>query len=80
MKLLIWIGFIALVMAALYKKMSFTRIRIVRQDLSAQFDETGAEIMKRCAHCGVYIPASEAIHYENAVYCCKDHIGKPPQH
>ncbi|MGV3654235.1 MAG: PP0621 family protein [Noviherbaspirillum sp.] len=32
-----------------------------------------AEAMLSCAHCGTYIPASEAVVVAGAVYCCEEH-------
>ena len=80
MKLLAWLLFLGLVVAALYRKMSVTRIKIFQSVSPRQFDESGAEIMVCCAHCGVYIPASEALRHDNVTYCSTEHVGKPIQH
>ncbi|PSJ16674.1 PP0621 family protein [Nitrosomonas supralitoralis] len=26
-----------------------------------------------CAHCGIYLPKSEAISYQNKYFCCQEH-------
>lgn len=81
MKVLAWLLFFGLVIAALFKKMSVTRINIIRMTGEhKQFDNSGAEIMVCCAHCGIYIPSSEAIRHENTVYCCMEHVGKQINH
>lgn len=36
-----------------------------------------SEPMMRCAHCGVYLPASEAILISSGeIFCCEEHRGK----
>jgi uncharacterized protein len=77
MKLLMWLGFFVLVIAALYTKLSSARITILHPNTNKQFDDTGAEIMVCCAHCGIYTPASEAVHSQDAVFCCEEHVGRP---
>ncbi len=80
MKVLAWLAFLGLVLAALLRKMSVTRIKIMQTGSPKQFDESGAEIMVCCAHCGVYIPSSEAIHHDNVIYCSLEHVGRPIYH
>ncbi|WP_292921156.1 PP0621 family protein [Nitrosomonas sp.] len=29
-----------------------------------------------CVHCGVYLPKSEAINYQNKYFCCQEHCDK----
>ncbi len=31
------------------------------------------ELMQQCEYCGVHLPASEAVHHNNKVYCCTAH-------
>jgi len=40
----------------------------------------GAEPMARCAHCGVYMPRSEALLIGKQTWCCEDHarLGADP--
>ena len=80
MKFLAWIVFIGLVVAALVVKRSFTfkATRLSPHKHPPEFDDSGAERMVRCAHCGIYIPSSEAIQYRGKDYCCEEHCGKPP--
>jgi hypothetical protein len=77
MKLLMWLAFFGLVIAALYAKFSSSKTKSGQPKPSRQFDNAGAELMQQCVHCGVYIPSSEAIGHAGAVYCCDDHRGKP---
>lgn len=76
MKVLMWLAFIGVVIAALYAKKASARAQPSQPQRSRQFDSTGAEIMLQCVHCGTYIPSSEAIILAGAVYCCEDHRGK----
>ncbi len=80
MKLLAWLVFFGLVAAALWVKRSINIkvTRLSQHEHQREYDDTGAERMVRCAHCGVYIPASEAIQYRGNDYCCEAHCGKPP--
>lgn len=80
MKLLVWLAFIGLVIAALWvKRSSVIKIHKLPQEQRPQeFDSSGAERMVCCAHCGVYIPTSESIPFRGSEYCCEEHCGKPP--
>ena len=77
MKLLMWLAFFGLVIAALYYKKAPAKTRPSPAQPPPRFDSTGAEVMSRCVHCGVYFPSSEAIHYDDLVYCSEEHRGKP---
>jgi uncharacterized protein len=79
MKLLVWLLFLGLVIAALYAKLSMARGRTAQPNQHRPVNNAGAETMMRCDHCGLYFPASEAIHRNNSVYCCEEHCGKPAQ-
>ena len=35
--------------------------------------EAAAEHMVNCAHCGLYLPQSEAVHEGGRYYCCAEH-------
>ncbi|QOY93984.1 hypothetical protein IM543_21095 [Massilia sp. UMI-21] len=37
------------------------------------------ETMTQCAHCGIYFPASEAVHADGHDYCSPGHVRLPPQ-
>lgn len=79
MKVLIWLVVFGLVAMALFSKKSSSRTKAALQpQRKRQFDSTGAELMVRCAHCGVYVPISEAVNDAGVEYCCEDHRGKPP--
>ncbi|RJX33428.1 MAG: hypothetical protein C4516_01145 [Oxalobacter sp.] len=77
MKVLAWIAFFGLVIAALARKLSVTRINIIRNGSIGHFDERGAEIMVSCSRCGIFLPSSEAIQHEGKVYCSQEHVGPP---
>jgi len=74
MKFLAWLALIGLVAAALYKIMSVARINIIRSGTLHQFDDSVPEVMVSCAHCGVYIPASEALHQDGLDFCSQEHL------
>ncbi|MBS1169772.1 MAG: hypothetical protein H6R01_690 [Burkholderiaceae bacterium] len=78
MKLLIWLALFGLVAAALLAKKSASKPRPTAPLRRKQFDSTGAELMVRCAHCGVHVPISEAVNDLGIEYCCEEHRGKPP--
>ena len=78
MKLLIWLAFFGLVAAALFARKSSSKAKPVVQQRNRQFDSNGAELMVRCAHCGVYVPISEAVNDLGVEYCCEEHRGKRP--
>jgi uncharacterized protein len=46
--------------------------------------ETGGipEPMVRCAHCGTYVPRSDAVRDGDATYCSSEHrrLGRPSDH
>lgn len=77
MKLLMWLAFFGLVIGALYSRKASARSQVSRPQPHRQFDSTGAELMLRCEHCGIYIPSSEAIHQGERVFCCEEHRNKP---
>ncbi len=33
----------------------------------------GAELMVRCAHCGLHLPRKEALAHAERWYCCEEH-------
>lgn len=35
--------------------------------------EAQRELIIRCAHCGVYVPSSEAVRDGNRIYCSEEH-------
>lgn len=75
MKTLMWLAFIGLVIAALFKKSATKKpTQINQQDISIETPaHSGAENMVNCQLCGLYFPASEAITKHRAVFCSEDH-------
>jgi hypothetical protein len=74
MKVLAWLAFFGLVGAALYKKAAASHITILRSGPTPHYDDNGAEIMVQCAHCGVYLPSSEAFHRDGLHFCSAEHL------
>ena len=48
-------------------------IRSYRRKSEGQQQETVAEDMVRCAHCGVHLPLSESIKSGDKFYCSTEH-------
>jgi uncharacterized protein len=42
--------------------------------MPAAKDERPAEAVVACAHCGLHVPASEALRDGDHVYCCPEHL------
>jgi len=38
-----------------------------------------AEAMVACAHCGIYLPRSEALVLHGQTWCCREHAAEHPQ-
>jgi len=36
-------------------------------------DPNAGELVLSCAYCGIHVPASEAVIYNGAAYCCTEH-------
>lgn len=77
MKLLLWLGLIVLVILALQKKLRGGRAGnaegVSGAAQAAAKNESAAETMVCCAHCQVYIPASEAVCRGQKSYCSAAH-------
>ncbi|EGF33857.1 hypothetical protein IMCC9480_938 [Oxalobacteraceae bacterium IMCC9480] len=71
MKLLAWLVLVLLVIYAVRKKMT----AVMRQPPPPQRPpEVEGESMVSCAHCGIYIPASEALTGpQGQLYCSPEH-------
>ncbi len=68
MKLLAWLLLVILVIWALRSKKSGVTDKMPeKQHLGAP------ELMVKCAHCGVYLPASEAITQSGELFCSEEH-------
>lgn len=87
-KIVFWVGVVAVVWAAI----RFASLVQRRQDGAgrpggkatarrspAQSSSTGeaGERMLRCARCGLYFPASEAVRRGADTYCCAEHADAP---
>lgn len=68
MKLLAWLLLVILVIWALRSK----KAGIAKKMAEAQYPDT-PELMVKCAHCGVYLPASEAITQAGELFCSEEH-------
>lgn len=80
-RILFWIGLIVLVIMAVRSKL---RAAIKRGETPPPAQRPAAhgheiESMTRCAHCGVYFPASEAVHADGLDYCSPGHVRLPPR-
>lgn len=82
MRLLVWLALGLLVYFALRSKRSASRHASGTQHhqkpphpgrSGEQDSQASAETMVSCAHCGIYIPASEAISQSGRVFCSDAH-------
>ncbi|MFZ6752594.1 PP0621 family protein [Undibacterium sp. Dicai25W] len=72
MKLFVWLIFIVLVVLAIRKKAKPLTASTPDEVRTGQ-QESVAENMVSCAHCHIYLPASEAVHRGADVYCSAAH-------
>ena len=78
-KVVFWVGVVAVIWAVI----RFIAI-VQRRQASQRREPPGAasrparekldEPMLRCAHCGVYFPASEAVRRGAKTYCSAEHV------
>jgi uncharacterized protein len=80
MRLLVWLVLGLLVYFALRSKLrssshpsSTPRQQAHSGQANDHGTQAGAETMVSCAHCGMYIPASEAISQSGRSYCSDEH-------
>ena len=88
-RLLFWIALIILVVMAVRSKL---RAAVAARSYDPHAGQGGAapagagyvqprveasERMTSCAHCGLYFPASEAVHEGGQDYCCPAHARLP---
>jgi len=88
-RLLFWIALIILVVMAIRGKL---RAAVAARGFDPHAGQGGAapaggarpqarveevERMTSCAHCGLYFPASEAVHQGGQDYCCEAHARQP---
>lgn len=83
MKLLLWLMLIVVVLYLLQgKKKSAAADRRPpsgRADMPRPPDHAAAELMVRCDHCDLYLPASEAVtNARGLTYCCQEHRALHP--
>ena len=82
-RLLFWLGLAILVLFAIRAKIADARRRADQQAFREsapppQRPPPGvSEAMTSCAHCGLYFPASEAVHADGLDYCCPAHVRLP---
>ncbi|PXX43955.1 PP0621 family protein [Undibacterium pigrum] len=75
MRMLFWLGLLVLIILALKKKMQPPK-RPVATSTSTDthpHSASSAETMVCCAHCQIYLPASEAVQRGEQMYCSKEH-------
>lgn len=81
MKLLTWLLLILAAMAV--SRLINARNAAAQRAATRQPARTsgGAEPMARCAHCGIYMPRSEALLIGKQTWCCEDHarLGADPK-
>lgn len=81
-KLLIW-AVLAMLALVGWKLWTASQRRIERARREPRPGAGNAvEPMVRCAHCGVHLPASDAVTAAGLVYCCPAHreLGPDPRH
>ncbi len=73
-KLLFWAGIIlaALIVMRLLGRYSAARQRRARATPRRPVPKR-MQAMVRCAHCGVHLPSSEAVHLDARTWCSRDH-------
>jgi len=73
-RLLFWGLIIACVLIAVRVAVqSHQRPRQGRAGKGVQSENKAAEAMVACAHCGVYLPSSEALVLHGQTWCCREH-------
>lgn len=82
MRILFWLGLVVLIILALKKKMQAPRAgsgssghpgNSAGSENAGSRNTESAETMVCCAHCQIYLPASEAVQRGEQVYCSKEH-------
>ena len=78
-KLLFWVG---VILVALVVMRILARQSAARQRQSARPSPRKAqkryETMVQCAHCGVHLPAKEALHSQGKIWCSQEHARLGP--
>lgn len=77
-RILFWIALIVIVVMAVRSKLRSMTAQPPAPDARERAGADGeVEAMARCAHCGVYFPASEAVRADGLDYCCPQHVRLP---
>ncbi|MGZ8290247.1 MAG: PP0621 family protein [Telluria sp.] len=79
-RILFWIALIVLVVMAVRAKLrGMTQQPGPGEDAARRGAQAPAQVesMSRCAHCGVYFPASEAVRADGLDYCSPAHVRLP---
>ncbi|WLI88428.1 PP0621 family protein [Massilia sp. R2A-15] len=77
-RLLFWLALAVLVVFAIRSKLRASGLKPPRDSRADYIPREGAsEPMACCAHCGVYFPASEAVHADGRDYCSPAHVRLP---
>ncbi len=69
-KLVFWIALIAIIWGV---ARFITLMQRKNEAAARSRPEPQRELIIRCAHCGVYVPSSEAVHGGNRIYCSEEH-------
>ncbi|WP_394778456.1 PP0621 family protein [Undibacterium sp.] len=83
MRILFWLVLFVVVILALKKKVQTVASPAREQQAPpppAGSSGRDVEAMVCCAACQVYVPASEAVHRGQQVYCCKEHAEQAGAH
>ena len=85
-RVIFWILLIGLVVMAIRAKLKGLGARqqppLNRQDEREpprQAPVAEIETRAQCAHCGIHVPASEAVHADGHDYCSPGHVRLPPR-
>lgn len=76
-RILFWIALAVLVYFAVRSKLRAGQVRHDAQRGERALGET--EPMVSCAHCGTFVPASEAVRADGLDYCSPAHVRLPPK-
>ncbi|MFC6442348.1 MAG: hypothetical protein GX332_08345 [Alcaligenaceae bacterium] len=76
-KLLLWV---VVIIAALLVTRMITHKKTLGQRPKKPVSRHQAEPMVRCAHCGIYLPRSEALMSNDHTWCSLDHAKLGPRH
>ena len=78
-RILFWIALIVLIVFAIRAKLKAGSPRPGPRARRARPQQGSVEKMSRCAHCGMYFPASEAVQADGLEYCSPAHVRLPPK-